>query len=197
MRNPIQRLALALLPILAACSDTELVGVHVRLAKDGSGTVTTRALQAATTPGSAEGKVRGVQWQVRADLMSSQGTFQKIEDLSFGDGEVRFVMSHDDSPHLRVLVQRRPDLTWVQALTPDQVTRRSLAKVHDPSGKTREIGDAIRIEVVLPDTAISSGVQPAGRGIEAQHERNKAYLILPVQSLLEKGDELVWDLSWK
>ena len=100
-------------------------------------------------------------------------------------------------PHLRVFVKRHPDLAWVQSLVPDQATRRDLARVHDPTGKTREIGDAIRLEVQVPDTVVSTGVQPAGRGIDTQHERNVAYLVLPVQNLLEKGDELVWDVSWK
>jgi hypothetical protein len=190
---------LLLLALLTACSETELVGLHIALAKDGSGTLTARALQAANSPGPAEARARGVQWQTRANLMSSQGTFRSLADLAFGDGELRFLSRKDevDLPHLRLILRRGPELSWVQALVPDQETRRTLAKVHDPTGKTREIADTIRIEVQVPDAVVSSGVQPAGRGIEATHERNRAYLILPVQTITERGDDLVWDVSWK
>ena len=47
------------------------------------------------------------------------------------------------------------------------------------------------------DTVVASGVEPAGRGIEATHERNRAHLILPVRNLLQPGSDLIWDVSWK
>src|SRR5262245_51871873 len=95
-------LTLALPMLLAACADNELVGIPIALAKDGSGTLTARSLQAASAPGPAEARARGVQWQARANLMASQGTFRNIGDLSFGDGEVRFVTTNNEMPHLRV-----------------------------------------------------------------------------------------------
>ena len=183
--------------LLAACSDTELVGLHINLTEDGSGTLTARSLQPATVPAPAEGKARGIQWQARASLNSSQGAFRSLSDVAFGDGEVRFLTTNEDMPHLRVVIKRARELAWVQSLVPDQATRRSLAIVHDPSGKTTEIADTIRIEVQLPDAVVASGVQPLGRGIEASHERNRAYLLLPVEGLLEPGEDLVWDISWK
>lgn len=184
--------------LLTACADTELVGLHIHLSADGSGTLTARALQAASTPGPVEARTRGVQWQARANLSSSQGTFRSLADLAFGDAELRFVTTQDqDLPHLRVVLQRKRELLWVQSLVPDAETRRALARVHDPSGKTKEIATAIRIEIEFPDTVVASGVQPAGRGIEATHERTRAYLILPVASMLEPADDLVWDISWK
>jgi hypothetical protein len=202
MRAHLRWGVLALACLFAACSDSELVGIHLKIAKDGSGTLTVRALQSSTTPGPGEMRAQGVQWQARAFLVSSQGAFHQVDDVAFGKDkdELRFKWGSkaDDMPHLRVFVKRSPDLTWVQSLVPgDQAIRRDLARVHDPTGKTREIGEAIRLEVQVPDTVVSTGVQPAGRGIDTQHERNVAYLVLPVQNLLEKGDELVWDVSWK
>ena len=199
MRAHLRWGVLGLVSLFAACSDSELVGIHLKIGKDGTGTLTVRALQESTTPGPGEMRAQGVQWQERAFLVSSQGTFHQVDDIAFGGDELRFKSGSktDDMPHLRVTVKRRPDLTWVQSLVPDQQRRRDLARVHDPTGKTREIGDAIRLEVMVPDTVVSTGVQPAGRGIDAQHERNVAYLVLPVQNLLEKGDDLVWDVSWK
>jgi hypothetical protein len=199
MRAHLRWGVLGLCSLFAACSDSELVGIHLKIAKDGSGTLTVRALQSSTTPGPGEQRAQGVQWQARAFLVSSQGAFHQVGEVSFGKDELRFKMEtkEDDMPHLRVRLKRQPGLSWVESLVPEQAVRRDLARVHDPTGKTREIGDAIRLEVQCPDTVVSTGVQPAGRGIDAQHERNVAYLVLPVQNLLEKGDELVWDVSWK
>lgn len=192
-------LILALVP-LASCSDTELVGIHIALTKDGSGTLTARALQASSAPGPAEARLQGVQWQARANLTSSQGAFRNLADVVLGaadDREVRFLLTDDEMPHLRVVLKRAPNLAWVQSLVPDEATRKQLAAVHDPNNKTREIATTIRLEVQLPETVVASGVEPAGRGIEATHERNRAYLILPVRSLLQPGDDLIWAVSWK
>lgn len=185
------------LVLLAACSDTELVGIHITLQKDGSGVVTARALQATNVPGPAEARLRGVQWQMRASLVSSQGAFASLAQLELGEDEVRFVASNDDLPRLRVVLKRKKDLAWVATLVPDEATRKTLAKVHDPHSKQKEIADSIRLEVEFPEQVVSSGVAPSGRGIESQHERNRAYLILPVQSLLTDDEDLVWDVSWK
>ena len=134
-------------------------------------------------------------WQARANLSSSQGAFRNLSDVAFGDGELRFLTTNEDMLHLRVVVKRGRELSWVESLVPDPETRRSLAIVHDPSGKTKEVADIIRIEVQLPEAVVASGVQPAGRGIEAAHERNRAYLLLPVEVLLEPGEDLVWDIG--
>lgn len=183
--------------LLTACSGSELVGVHIAVGKDGSGTITTRSLQPSTAAGPAEALVRGADWKTRAALVSSQGTFRRLSELAFGDGEVRFLSTDEDLPRLRVILRRGPQLAWVAGLTPGEKDRQDLAKVHDPSGKTREIGDVIRLEVQLPDTVISSGVAPSTRGVEADHERNRAHLLLPVDQLLSRGDDLVWDVTWK
>lgn len=182
--------------VLASCADTELVGIHIRLAKDGSGTLTARSLQAVSAPSPAEARAHGIQWQLRANLGSSQGTFRSIGDVAFGDQEVRFLTTNEAMPQLRVVLKRSKDLAWVTSLVPDQATRKALARVHDPNGKATEIADVIRIEVQLPDKVVASGVEPAGRGIEATHERDRAYLILPVAALQQPGDDLVWIVSW-
>lgn len=189
-------LALALL-LLASCSDSELVGVHVALRKDGSGTLTARALQSTTIAGPAESQTKGVEWQARASLISSQGSFQSLAAVELGQGEVRFAPGADGAPRLRVSLTRKKDLAWVKALVPDEATRKSLAKVQDPNSKQREIADTIRFEIRLPDQVVSSGVAPTGRGIEATHEQTRASLMLPVAAMLTDGDELTWDISWK
>lgn len=190
-----------LLPMLlatTACSGGELVGIHIDLGKDGSGTVTVRSLVESTTPGPAEARSQGAEWKARASLQCSQGKFQQLQDLKIGDGGLRFSPRlGEDQPHLRVFVPRGPASEWVKALVPNQTTRRAMAKVYDPTGRTEEIGDLIRIEVTLPTEAITSDVNPGGRGVEAAHERKRAYLLIPVKSALEAGDEWIWDISWR
>lgn len=186
-----------LLAGLCSCSGGELVGVHVKLQKDGKGLVTVRTLMEPTTTGTAESRAQGVSWQSRAGLASAQGTFDQINDLKLGNGGIRFLAElGDDRPNLRVFLQRGPDAEWVTALVPDQATRQAMAKVYDPTGRTREIGDVLRIEVAVPGEVFASGVRPTGRGIEAAHEGKRAYLLVPVRTALEAGEELEWSFSW-
>ena len=74
--------------------------------------------------------------------------------------------------------------------------RQAMAKVYDPTGRTKELGDVVRLEISVPGKVISSGVEPSGRGIEAAHESKRAYLLIPVRAALEKGNDLVWSVSW-
>jgi hypothetical protein len=195
---PSRRLALSSLLLLCACSGNELVGVHIALAKDGSGVLTTRSLLDPRTASPTEARAQGVTWGARAALHCVQGRFQQLANVRLGDGGLRFSASlGDEMPRLRTYVQRGVTAEWMRALVPDQVARRAMAKVYDPTGKTNEIGDAIRLEVTLPGDVVSSGVQPSGRGVEATHERNRAYLIVPVKTAQEAGDELIWDVSWR
>lgn len=190
-------LLLSLLACSAACSDKELVGLHVNLRADGSGVLTTRTLLEPREAGPAEARAQGVAWEHRAVLSLSQGSFASVQGLQFGD--IRFSGKTGDGeiPRLRVFVPRGPEATWVKVLAPDQETRKRLAKVQDPSGKTREIGENLLLEIQFPDLVISSGVLPSGRGVEAAHERNKATLLVPAQTAIEKGDDLVWDITWR
>lgn len=182
--------------LLAACSGGELVGVHVMLNKDGTGTITTRSLMQSTTPAPIEGKVQGVEWSARATLIAAQGTFTRLGDVQLKG--LRFA-AHlgDDQPSLRVYVQRGPDIEWLNAIVPDEKARRAMAKVYDPTGKTREVGDTIRLEIEVPGEVIASAVQPGGRGVEADRERRRAFLLLPARTMVEAGEELVWDVTWR
>ena len=97
---------------------------------------------------------------------------------------------------MRVYVPRGPTAEWVKALVPDRTTRRAMAKVYDPTGKTGEVGDVIRLEIEVPAEVVASSVLPGGRGIEADREGQRAFLLLSATSVTEAGDELVWDVTW-
>ena len=182
--------------LLCSCSGGELVGIHVKLEKDGSGLVTTRAL-VEPAPGTAEAQAQGVQWKGHAGLACAQGAFQHIKDLKLGDGGITFQAELGDArPSMRVDLQRGPAAAWVKALVPDLEKRRAMAKIYDPSGRTNEIGDTLRIEVAVPGEVFASGVRPAGRGVEAGHEGKRAFLLIPVRTALEADEPFEWSFSW-
>lgn len=181
---------------LCSCSGGELVGFHVKLEKDGSGLVTLRAL-VEPTAGTAETQSQGVQWKGHAGVTCAQGTFSHIKDLKLGDGGITFQAELSDArPNLRVDLQRGPQAAWVKALVPDLEKRRAMAKIYDPSGRTNEIGDTLRIEVAVPGEVFASGVRPAGRGVEAGHEGKRAFLLIPVRTALEADEPFEWSFSW-
>ncbi len=187
------------LAALTACSGDQLVGVHVTLAEDGAGTITTRALTV-PDPARVEAAAGGtVDWQARAAVVASQGRFARLSDVKIGGPTgLRFAATLDgEQPSVRVYVPRGAAQQWVQALVPDAPQRRSLAPVYDPTGRTREVGDTIRLELELPGEVVASSVHPPGRGIEADRERKRAYLLVPAREAIKEGEELVWDVTWR
>lgn len=185
-----------LLPLLAACTGSEIVGLHLAVQADGTATLTARALVETGTPGPAEVVVKGATWGKRAALVYSQGTVTKLEDLRFGDESLR-IKPRMDANKVTVTIERGATAGWVAALVPEKAKRRELATVYDPLGKVKEIGDALRIELVLPGTVNGSSVLPTARGVEAGREQNRAYLTIPVETAREKGDTLSWDITWQ
>lgn len=187
-------LLLALLA-LAGCSGNELVGLHLQLHPDGGASLTARALVANPAPSPAEAAGKGVVFGRRAAVVHSQGTVPRLGELRFGDDSLQFV-PRIDAAKLTVRIARNPTAGWVAALVPDKATRRELALVHDPLGKTREIGDVLRIELVLPGTVNSSSVLPTARGVEVGREANRAWLTIPVETARDGGEPLAWDITW-
>jgi hypothetical protein len=80
---------------------------------------------------------------------------------------------------------------------PAEAARRALATVYDPAGKTKEVADVLRLEITGLSEAISSNVLPSARGVEAGREGKRAYLLIPAETAMQAGEELIWDISWK
>ena len=200
MRTHRSLLLSVLLANLCACGGDELVGIHLDLAADGAGTVTVRALAPASDLPKAAEAVAGAEWRVQAALTASQGTFTQIAELDLADGGVTFAPQLEgDRPGLRVTLRRGPGASWVSLLAPGSAERKRLARAYDPTGRTTEIGDVVRLEVRAPGRVISSGVLPTGRGVEADRDGDKAILLLPVKTALRATDgdgAFVWDISW-
>lgn len=192
---PAQRLLLWLLPCLAACSGNEIVGLHLRLQPDGSADLTARALVASPTPSPAEVAGKGVTWGLRGALVHTQGTVGKLADLRFGDDALQFT-PRMDANKLTVRIQRGATAGWVAALAPDKRTREQLAAVVDPTRKTNEVGDVLRLEIELPTAAVGSSVLPSARGVEVGRDGRRAWLSIPVETAREPGEALTWDVTW-
>jgi hypothetical protein len=191
-------LGLLLLSVLCACSGNELVGVHVALQPDGSAIVTTRALVDQPMAAATAGPATGVTWQRGGSLVYSQGSTTELAQVRFGDDSLSFQPRFDGEPKtLRVIVRRGAEAGWVKALTPATATRRALAKVYDPSGKTKEIADQLRLEVQGLTEVVGSSALPAARGVTADRDGNRAFLVIPASTALDSGPELVWDITWK
>ena len=187
------------LATLAACSGSELVGFHVTLKGGGAAQITTRALVDAPKPGPAEVQAKGIQWSdSRAALVHSQGTVTDLAAVRFGDDSLRFVPRLEgEGPSLRVYLQRGPDKKWVQCLALPKAVRTPLAKLYDPTGKTSDFAQTIRLEVEGATAAIASSVHPSARGVEAGREGNRAFLLVPVETAIEAGPELIWQITWQ
>lgn len=200
MLHPARTLLLAVsLASLTACSGSELVGFHVALKGGGAAQITTRALVAEPKPGPAEVMATGVQWgNAHAALVHSQGTVTDLTAVRFGDDSLRFVPKLEgEGPSLRVYLQRGPDKKWLQCLALPKASRTPLAKLYDPTGKTTDFAQTIRLEVEGATAAIASSVHPSARGVEAGREGNRAFLLVPVETAIEAGPELIWQITWQ
>lgn len=180
---------------LTSCAGNEIVGLHLVVQPDGSATVLARALVESPTPSPAEVTGKGVSWAKRAALVHSHGTLAKVGDLNFGDDALQIVQRLDPT-RLTVRIQRHENAGWVKALAPDKQKRRDMARVYDPLGKVTEPGDTLRIEFVLPTKVNASDAQPSARGLSFGKEGNRAFLSIPVETALDKGETITWDVTW-
>lgn len=181
--------------MLPACSGSELVGLHLAVQRDGTAVVTVRALVEAAPPSPAEVVAKGATFARRAALVYSQGTVADLAALQFGDDSLQIV-PRLDAGKITVRLQRRPTAAWVGALVPDRSKRRELAAVYDPLGRTKEVGDVLRLEIACPAAVNGSSVLPTARGVEAGREGNRAYLVIPADTAREQGEALSWDITW-
>lgn len=191
-------LALATLSMLTACGGSDFVGAYVQLKADGTGRVTTRALQPSKTPSPAEGRVEGVTFEARANLLCSSGAFDNLTKVRIGG--VRFVgwRPKDESPDITVVVPMGEDADWAKTLAPSLKASKQVQGVFDPKGQSPDFGTLVRFEVELPGEVVSIGTYPRIRGVTTDSDGRTAELIVPVKAALEgKHDDLRWTINWK
>ncbi len=188
-----QRLGIATLLALGACSDSDVIGVYINLAETHSGSITTHSLKVPDGAGPAETGIKAVSWSQRANLFSSAGSFEDISNLRIG--EVRFNVQ---GKHLQVTLPRGPEVRWYRFFAPDADEQELAAKTFDPTGKAKNVGTIVKFDVQVPGIVTSAGVYPQGiRNVSFESEKTNATLLVPLRAMREDGDELIWSVTWK
>jgi hypothetical protein len=182
-----------LLSWLGACSEAEPIGIHLRLAADGSAVVTCRSLNVVETVGPIEGDCEGVQWQERARLFASRGQVADVGALRLGG----IVVAKTGSTALRLQVPRGPDAVWHARLAPPAEGGGVAGVVLDPARPGAAVGSTIRIEVVAPGPITAVGHAPAARMVKSDKDGSSALLWVPVDVARAAGETIVFDLTWR
>lgn len=183
---------------LAGCDETDVVSIRIHLRDDLAGTVTTSALAQPTVEGAIQSQSQGAAWDSRVDVACAAGRFEslsalKLADLAFHAGE-----ADEGLCFLKLALPRGEKALWPRALVPLSSDERSRASsAIDPSGKTKNVGSVIKIEIELPKPVVSSGLTGKTRGTKATHEGAVATLVVPLDTALSDGESIVWHLTWQ
>ncbi len=190
---PLTRVALIGLLALSACSDNDVVGVHLTLGDGGSGSITTHSLQVLEDAGPAEAGISAVNWEQRVELFSSKGTFSEINQLQIG--EIRFNLEGNT---LQVTIPRGPEVKWYQSLAPPLDEQEQAAITFDPTGKAKSVGTTVKLDLELPGTVLAVGILPTNvRGVEVEKDKNKVSVWLPLRALRQEGEALFLGVTWR
>lgn len=188
---------------LAGCDENDAVSVKVRLKDDGSGTLTVSGMVMPTEPSAVEraaaaGPTSGLAFDKRVELSAASGRFTaltgiSVADIAFasgeGEGGFRFVT---------VTVPQGNNARWPATFVPfDERTRLDAAGALDPSGKAKDVGQNIKIEIELPAPGVGNGVTGKVRGTKASLEGATATLVVPIQASKGATEPLVWHLTWQ
>ena len=141
----IRILSCLLLVSLCSCGSSDVVGMHIELAADGSALLTTRSLLEQDDPGPVEDAATGVQWSERVRLICSRGRVASLDELVL-DG-IRFDAREGG---LRVTVPCGPEVRWIDRFAPPADERARAVETFDPRDETPNVGSRVMIEVVVP-----------------------------------------------
>ncbi len=183
---------------LCACDEDDAVSIRIRLRDDGSGTLTTSGLIVPTDATRVEGASKGLQVDKRVQVSAAMGRFTaltgvSVADITFaageGDGGFRF---------LKVTVPQGQAAAWPDAFVPfDERARLDAAAALDPSGKSKDVGATLKIEIEMPSIVIDNGATGKVRGTKNSDEGTTATLVVPIQSARAATEPLVWHLTWQ
>ena len=191
MRGCLSALALCLFG--AACSDADPIGIHLKLAADGSGLITCRSLQLVGVSGPMEAGSHGVVWNERAQLFASRGLVDNVGDLRLHDVEVKRTAASS----LRLSFPRGPEAKWHALLAPPAEGRAAAATALDPARPAASIGETIRIELETPGDVTAVGHAPTARMVKSDKDGKRALLWIPVATARAAGETIVFDVTWR
>jgi hypothetical protein len=116
-----------------------------------------------------------------------------VADIQFesgqGEGGLRFV---------KITVPQGVAAQWPDAFVPlDERTRLDAAGALDPSGKSKDVGANLKIEIELSAPIVGNGATGKVRGTKNTVEGAVATLVVPIQGARAAAEPLVWHLTWQ
>jgi hypothetical protein len=191
-------LAAPLVLLLLGCDENDAVSIRIRLKDDGTGTMTTSGISVPVEATRVEGKTQGVTYDKRVQVSGATGKFTAMNGVSVadvvfsageGEGGFRFV---------KVTVPQGAAALWPDAFVPlDERTRLDAAGALDPSGKSKDVGANLKIEIELPAPVVGNGATGKVRGTKNTVEGSTATLVVPIQGSRQATEPLVWHLTWQ
>ena len=195
------RNAFALFPVVLAlvgCDESDLVSIRIRLNKDYSGTLVTSGLMIPAEPSALERASHGVAWRDRLQVIGASGAFDNVAKLSIEDIVFSCGGGSDGPSYVTINVPRGPQARWVRALAPLSLDERKRAtEIFDPTGKVKELGSLVKLQIDFPGPVIAHGVSPSPTGCKEEAEEARATLVVSVETALSQGGVLVWQLTWR
>ncbi len=191
-------LALGLCLFGMGCDEDDVVFIRIEMNDDLSGTLTTCGVRIPDGSTDFGGGVGGVKWETRARLECATGSFSRLEDLRIGDLTFSGGVLDDGFSYMKATLPRGSSASWPRELLPETIAERRAALLAlDPKGRAGRIGTSIKLEILLPGTMVSQGVQPVLPGVEVEKEKNKSIVVFPLKRVTEEGDPVVCHLTWQ
>jgi hypothetical protein len=184
--------------LCVGCDESDVVAIRVRLQGDFSGEVATSSVRIPEPAAPMEHVTAGIEWDDRLDMVCARGTFANLGDLSVED--ITFEVGHagEKLNYLEVTLPRGPEARWPRTLVQlSEEERVAAAKTLDPTGRLREVGGLVKIEIELDERVVGHGITVRARGAKEKAEGSKATLVVPIESSLEAEEPLVWHLTWR
>jgi len=193
--SPIACAALTLL--LHSCDEDNAVSARLRLRADLSGTIVVSALAAPGAPGAVEERAVGATFEHRVTMQGASGRFPSLPGLNLADITFAAGTPEGGLRWCRVEVPTGAAAEWPALFVPiSEEERLAAADAFDPSGRARDIGRTLKLEIELPGPAVGNGVTGRVRGTKNTADGSIATLIVPIVPAREATDPLVWHLTW-
>jgi hypothetical protein len=191
-------LALTLAALMNGCDETDLVAVRLWVEPDLSGRLATSSVSIPEPGRPPAVRAAGVAWKERLDVASAVGDFGSLAELQVEDIVFRAGQAGERLVWIEVELPRGPDARWPRALVPlSQDERRGVAQAVDPSGRLKEVGGTVKLEIHLPSRVIGHGMNTRPRGAKEKAEGEIATLLVPIERALVDEEPLLWHVTWE
>lgn len=200
MSTPLRTFLLPLLLacLAAACDESDAVAVRIRLGPDFSGEIATSSVRVPEPGVPMEHVSSGILWTDRLQMVSARGEFAHLSEVAVEDITFEVGRAGDRLNYLEVTLPRGPEARWPRVLVPlSEEERIAAAQTLDPSGRLREVGGTVKIEIELSGLVIGHGITVRARGAKEKADASKATLIVPLSTSLEPDEPIVWHVTWR